>query len=595
MKEKNSENIKYIRASVKDVKHLIPRFVLIAVLCCIIIAAGIIGPIVLGDAIEALYDFETGKIDSASDLLNILIPKLVLLGVIYLVYGFVSFFKNKYRTITISGHYTNVMRIKMADKIKRLPIKYIDNAKVGNVIDNVTDDISTLGNALGMVFETGIMGFVQMITLVVMMFIEDYRLALLVIALLPVSIIITVKISEKSEKHWTDFFKGIGDVCSVIEESFSNIHNTRAYNYEEITEKKQSRLNNVCKIEREKALFYNAILPPMVKFVNAISYILICVVGGLLIVYGGVRIGVIVTILIYSGKFQEPLDLISEGIGSYRQFTAASKRVYDFLNETEEVEPETRFVENATGNIEFQNVYFSYVKERPLIKDLSISVKKGQTVAIVGPTGAGKTTLVNLLMRFYDLDSGRILIDGVDIATVPRDDVRKKFAMVLQETWLFKGTVYENVSYGNPHATKEEIEKACDESYCDHFIRQLPNGYDTIISDESTAVSSGQKQLLTIARAVLSNRDLLILDEATSNVDTRTEILIQKAMDKLMKGKTCFVIAHRLSTIVDADLILVINEGRIVETGKHEELMEKKGFYYEMHQSQYGIREDLNS
>ena len=300
-------------------------------------------------------------------------------------------------------------------------------------------------------------------------------------------------------------------------------------------------------------------------------------------------IGTVVTVIFFARQLSAPLERIAFGLSSVQHVKSAAKRVFALLDLPEEPDPEGTPEGPARGRVELRHVDFSYDPEKPLIRDLNLAVEPGRKVAIVGPTGAGKTTIVNLLMRFYDLQSGRILIDGRDVSELSRAESRRLFAMVLQDTWLFKGTVAENVAYGSPGASREDIERACDCAYCDHFIRRLPQGYDTVISEDSTAVSSGQKQLLTIARAMLADRALLILDEATSNVDTRTELLIQKAMDRLMGDRTCFVIAHRLSTIVDADLILVIRDGQIVEQGTHRDLLARKGFYYEMFQSQYAI------
>ena len=311
--------------------------------------------------------------------------------------------------------------------------------------------------------------------------------------------------------------------------------------------------------------------------------------GGWLILRRGVPIGTVVTVILFARQLSSPLEQIAFGLGYVQHVKSAAKRVFTLLDLPEEEDPTGRVDKPTQGRVQIRHVDFSYDPEKPLIRDLNIDVKPGQKVAIVGPTGAGKTTIVNLLMRFYDYSSGQILIDGRDVSELSRAENRKLFAMVLQDTWLFKGTVAENVAYGCPEATREEIINACDCAYCDHFIRRLPQGYDTVISEDSTAVSSGQKQLLTIARALLANRPLLILDEATSNVDTRTELLIQKAMDRLMGGRTCFVIAHRLSTIVDADVILVLRDGKIVEQGTHRSLIDKKGFYYDLFQSQYAI------
>ena len=391
------------------------------------------------------------------------------------------------------------------------------------------------------------------------------------------------------EKHWDDHFELGGKLTSLAEEAYTNYPTTKAFNREEYLQKKYDELSKRHQRSGIFGKFLSSIVQPVIAFVDALAYIAVAVLGGWLIINKGVPIGTVVTIILFARQFSEPLENIAFGLGYFQHVKSASKRVFTLLDLPEEPDP-TGTVEAPTrGQVELRHVDFSYDPEKPLIKDLNMYVKPGQKVAIVGPTGAGKTTIVNLLMRFYDINKGQILIDGRDVSELSRAEDRDLFAMVLQDTWLFKGTVAENVAYGSPGATREEIERACDCAYCDHFIRRLPQGYDTVISEDSTAISSGQKQLLTIARALLADRPLLILDEATSNVDTRTELLIQKAMDRLMGGRTCFVIAHRLSTIVDADLILVLRDGQIVEKGTHRSLLAQKGFYYELFQSQYAI------
>lgn len=380
-----------------------------------------------------------------------------------------------------------------------------------------------------------------------------------------------------------------GELTEIVEESFTNFATAKAYNLEEYTAQKHAVVNEQLRKAVSKANFTGSIVQPLIKFANAMAYICINLIGGWLIVRRGVSVGTVVTIVLFARQFASPLEQIASGFANLSHVKASAKRVFQLLDMEEEEQPEGTLPEPCRGEVVFDKAAFSYTKNEPLIENLNLSVHPGQRVAIVGPTGAGKTTIVNLLMRFYDVDSGKILLDGQDIQSLSRDEMRRNFGMVLQDTWLFRGTIAENVSYGKPEATREEIELACREAYCDHFIRTMPGGYDTLISEDTTNLSGGQKQLLTIARALLASRPLLILDEATSNVDTRTEILVQKAMDKLMKGRTCFVIAHRLSTIVDADRILVLDHGHIVEQGTHGQLLAKKGFYYDLYTSQYAV------
>ena len=391
------------------------------------------------------------------------------------------------------------------------------------------------------------------------------------------------------EDHWDDHFELGGKLTSFAEEAYTNYPTTKAFNREEELQQRYDELSKRHQRSGIFGYFLSSIVQPVIAFVNALAYIAVTVVGGWLILRHGLAIGTVVTVILFARQFSDPLENIAFGLGYIQHVKSAAKRVFTILDLPDEADADGKVEAPTRGRVELRHVDFSYDPEKPLIRDLNMDVKPGQKVAIVGPTGAGKTTIVNLLMRFYDIQKGQILIDGRDSSELSRAENRLLFAMVLQDTWLFKGTVAENVAYGSPEATREEIERACDHAYCDHFIRRMPQGYDTVISEDSTAVSSGQKQLLTIARALLADRPLLILDEATSNVDTRTEQLIQKAMDRLMGSRTCFVIAHRLSTIMNADLILVIRDGQIVEQGTHQSLLDQRGFYYEMFQSQYAI------
>lgn len=573
---------------VKEARAIWKWLILACVLCVAIIVCSILSPKLLGDMIDLLYEYQEGSFTGG--LLATLLPSLGILLALYFGYSLFSYLKMLLLNKVVSRHFTCGLRIRISDKIKRLPVSYVDQTPVGDILSRMTDDVSTVGNYIHQIVDILMTGVLNILAISIMMLLEDWRLALLVLALTPLSIWLSTYLSAKSETHFHAMFTEGGNLNAHVEEAFTNFATTKAYNLEAYTEEKHTAINERRKKAEIKAEFTRAFVRPVITFSNALAYIAICLIGGWLLVRGSVSsVGVIVTVLLYAKQFSSPLEQIANGLGELQHVKAAAKRVFKLLDMPEEENADGKLPHAADGNIRFEHVDFSYDKDSPLIEDLNIDVKHGQNVAIVGPTGAGKTTIVNLLMRFYDIDKGRILIDGVDCATLSREEMREQFAMVLQDTWLFRGTIAENVAYGKPDATREEIVAACDRAYCDHFIRTLPEGYDTLVGDDMTNLSGGQKQLLTIARAMLADRRLLILDEATSNVDTRTEILLQKAMDNLMRERTCFVIAHRLSTIVDSDLILVLDHGKIVEQGTHKELLAKQGFYYQIYTSQYAI------
>lgn len=579
------KNDRTIRRLVVEARPIWKWLLLACFLCIVLIVCAVAGPKLLGDLIDRL-----GTYDGQPDFLRSLLPRLGALLGVYAAYSLLSYLKMLLLNNMVSRYFTCTLRIRISDKLKRLPVSYVDQTPVGDILSRMTDDVSTMGNYLHQIVDTLMTGFLMILAIAVMMLLEDWRLGLLVIALTPASIWLSALISKKSEQHFYQMFTEGGNLNSVVEESFTNFATTKAYNLESYVGQKHEVVNIRRRDSEGKATYTSSIVRPIIAFSNALAYIAICLLGGWLIVNTStVTVGAVVTILLYAKQFSGPLEQIAGGFGDLQHAKAAAKRVFKLLDLPEEPEAVGKLGHAAEGNIRFEHVDFSYDPSSPLIQDLNIDVKRGQNVAIVGPTGAGKTTIVNLLMRFYDVDRGRILIDGVDCATLSREEMRNQFAMVLQDTWLFRGTIAENVAYGKPDATREEIIAACDRAYCDHFIRTLPEGYDTVVGDDMTNLSGGQKQLLTIARAMLADRRLLILDEATSNVDTRTEVLLQKAMDNLMRERTCFVIAHRLSTIVDSDLILVIDHGRIVEQGTHRSLLEKKGFYYQIYTSQYAI------
>ena len=582
------EDKQVILRIVREARPIYGWLVLASLISCVIITCAVMSPKILGSCVQLLYDFWAGTFQGSS-LTRALLPGCCVLAAVYLLQSGMNYLKMFLLNNVVSRYFTCALRIRMSDKISRLPVRYIDNTPAGQILERMNDDVSHLGGSIHDIVDTLTVGFLQIITLSVVMLLEDWRLALIVLIFMPLSIWLSARISSLSEKHFDQMFEESGKLYSVVEESYANYQTSKAYNFEEDTIRAHQEVNKRQQKAETTANFLGAMVRPCITFTNALAYIIINVVGGVLIVNYGVSVGVVVTIVLFAKQFSAPLEQIAQGLSSMQRTKAAAKRVFEVLDEPEEQPLTGHLPQTVRGDVRFEHVDFSYDKERPLIRDLNIDVKQGQKVAIVGPTGAGKTTIVDLLMRFYDIDSGKIFIDGQDVSDVSRDELRALFGMVLQDTWLFSGSIADNVAYGRPGASREEIIKACDEAYCHHFIRTLPQGYDTQVSEDTVSISGGQKQLLTIARALLADRRLLILDEATSNVDTRTEILIQKAMDKLMRGKTCFVIAHRLSTIVDADLILVLRDGQIVETGKHRELLDKKGFYYQLYTSQYAI------
>ena len=570
----------------KEIWPLRGWIALLAVFCLLLIGSAVAVPELLGAQIDKLYDWATTR---TPGLARSLLPGLGALLGLYALRSGLTYGKWYLLHEVISRFFCAGFRIRLSDKLRRLPVSYMDRTPAGDVIDRMMDDVSDMSDSIYSIVEVLLSGFLQMIVIAVILFLTDWRMAIPVILLAPLSVLLSSKMAGLGEKHWDDHYELGGKLTSLAEEAYTNYPTTKAFNREEEVQRKYDELSRRHQRSGVLGYFFSFIVQPVITFVDSLAYITVAVLGGWLIIRRGVSVGSVVTIILFARQFSEPLERIAFGLGYIQHMKGAAKRVFTLLDLPEEADPDGRMESPVRGRVELKHVDFSYDPAKPLIRDLNMAVEPGRKVAIVGPTGAGKTTIVNLLMRFYDIDAGQILIDGQDVSVLSREGNRDLFAMVLQDTWLFKGTVAENVAYGSPGATREEIERACDYAYCDHFIRRLPQGYDTVISEDSTAVSSGQKQLLTIARALLANRPLLILDEATSNVDTRTELLIQKAMDRLMGGRTCFVIAHRLSTIVDADLILVLRDGQIVEKGTHRSLLEQKGFYYELFQSQYAI------
>ena len=584
-----SETWRVVLRIIRSAKPIRWWLALACLLAVVVILCALAGPTLLGDLIQVLYDCWAGA-EVPGGLAASLVPGILALLGIYAVQSLFTYLKMLLMNNVVSRHFTCDLRIAIADKFQRLPVSFVDDTPVGEILQRMTDDVSRMGNTVHEIVDTMMTGFLQIAAISVVMLLEDWRLALLVIVLMPLSIRLSALVASRSNGYFREMHRQSGRLYTVVEEHYTNYATTKAYNMEEMGWERHEEINRLQEKAEARANFLGGAVQPVIAFSNSLAYILINLLGGWLVVSQGVEVGTVMTIVLFARQIAAPLEQIANGMSNIQHATAAAGRVYALLDREEEALIAGSLpAEDIRGRVEFRDVSFSYNKAEPLIRHLNVQVEPGQKVAIVGPTGAGKTTIVNLLMRFYDVDEGSILIDGQDLAAMSRDDSRRLFAMVLQDTWLFKGTIAENVAYGRPDATREEIVRACDEAYCDHFIRTLPKGYDTVIGEDNITISGGQKQLLTIARALLADRKLLILDEATSNVDTRTEVLIQKAMDKLMRGRTSFVIAHRLSTIVDADVILVLRDGQIVEQGRHKELLDRRGFYYQLYTSQYAV------
>ena len=481
------------------------------------------------------------------------------------------------------------MRRQLSEKINRLPLSYFDKQTYGEVLSRVTNDVDTISQTLNQSLSQIVSSTVMVLGILVMMFSISWQMSLVALLVLPLAGGAVTLIAKSSQKQFLRQQTQLGELNGHIEEMYGGHQVMRVFNGQKKSLAKFSQVNDQLQESAWKAQFLSGLIYPIMNFIGNIGYVVMAILGGWLAINGRLKIGDIQAFIQYIDQFNQPLVQVANIANVLQSTAAAAERVFEFLDEPEEQAESKDLVKLAhvKGEVEFDNVVFGYKPDQTIIKGLSAHIKPGQRVAIVGPTGAGKTTLVNLLMRFYEINSGAIKIDGVDIADMKRSEVRQMFGMVLQDTWLFNGTIRQNLLYGNPTASEEEMVATAKEAHVDHFVRSLPGGYDMVLGEEATNISQGEKQLLTIARAMLARTPMLILDEATSSVDTRTEVLIQKAMDKLMQGKTSFVIAHRLSTIRDADLILVVRDGNIIEQGKHDELLQQNGFYAELYNSQF--------
>ena len=515
----------------------------------------------------------------------------LILGIIYLLNALFGYIEGRLMAYVGIG-YSKKLRKGISKKINKLPLRYFDTHEIGDVLSRVTNDVDTIGINMSDNITSLITNVTLFLGSIVMMFVTNWIMALTAIASSILGFIFSFILLKKSQKYFIRRQKELGNLNGHIEEIYSGHNVVKAYNGEELAMKEFDRINENLYTSNRKSQFLSGIMQPIMHFVGNFGYVAVCVVGALLVMNDKTSFGTIVAFMIYIRLFTNPLTRIAQAMTTMQSIAAASERVFELMDENE-MRDESDLTEiidraDAKGNIEFKNVMFGYDDSRTIIKNFSAKIKSGEKIAIVGPTGAGKTTMVNLLMKFYDINSGDIIIDGKSIKELKRENIHDLFVMVLQDTWLFEGTIRDNLIFNKKHVTDEEIWKICKTVGVDHFIKTLPGGLDSEVNDNAS-ISSGQKQLLTITRGMIEDAPFLILDEATSNVDTRTEELVSRAMDKLMEGKTSFVIAHRLSTIKNADLILVMNEGNIVEQGNHEELMKKNGFYAKLYNSQFEL------
>ena len=573
------------------------RFQLIFICIFAVISTifSIVGPKILGNATTLLAEGLAGKYTSQGSIDFAGIFRILRnLTIIYLLSALFNYLSG-WMMAGVTQKITYSLREEISKKINRLPLNYFDRQTHGEVLSRVTNDVDTVSQSLNQAVQQVLTSLITIIGILYMMLRISWQMTLMAIIVIPISGILAAVIVKKSQKYFLAQQSTLGRVNGHIEEMYGGHLVMKAFNGEERSISTFNRLNNDLYESAWKSQFISGIMMPVTSFIGNVGYVGVCILGGYLAIHGNLAIGDIQAFIQYVRNFNQPITQTAQIMNVMQSTAAAAERVFEFLEEPE-AKPDTDHPvsirdadDNLTirGDVAFENVCFGYEPDKIVIHDFSAFIKAGQQIAIVGPTGAGKTTIVKLLMRFYDLNSGTIYIDGIDTRNLTRKDLRDCFGMVLQDAWLHTGTIMENIRYGKLDATDEEVVKAADAAYVDHFIRTLENGYQTEINEETTNISQGQKQLLTIARAFLADPKILILDEATSSVDTRTEILIQKGMENLMKGRTSFVIAHRLSTIRNADLILVMDHGDVVEAGKHEELLTKNGFYAKLYNAQF--------
>lgn len=549
----------------------------------------IVGPKILGNATTEIFNGLISKLSGGEGIdFGKIGQILITLLILYIISSIFSFIQG-FTMTNVAQKITYKIRNDIVEKINKLPMEYFDKKTHGEVLSIVTNDIDTLGMNLNQTITEIIRTVCMLIGIIVMMLSISWQMTLISTVILPIAGFIVKIIVGKSQKYFQKQQDYLAHVNGQVEEIYSGLNIVKVFNAEKKATKNFEEANNELYHSGWKSQFLSGLMFPVLNFISNVGYVGVAVAGGYLAVQGTITVGNIQSFIQYNKQFTNQIGQIAQISGMLQSMAAAAERVFEFLEQTEENETAIGNIDtsNLKGNVEFKNVHFGYTKDRIIINDFSAQIKEGQKIAIVGPTGAGKTTIVKLLMRFYDVNSGEIKVDNHNIKEFNRGELRKMFGMVLQDTWLFGGTVKDNIKYGKEDATDDEVIRASKAAHVHHFIKTLPNGYNSLLNEESSNVSAGQKQLLTIARVILADPKILILDEATSSIDTRTEIEIQKAMDNLMEGRTSFIIAHRLSTIKNADLILVMNHGDIVEQGTHEKLLEKGGFYAELYNSQF--------
>ncbi|MDU6744028.1 ABC transporter ATP-binding protein [Peptoniphilus harei] len=543
----------------------------------------IISPKLMGNITTRI--FENLKMNTRIDF-DYVIKICITLGIVYLLQGVFEFFRGRI-LVDVTQDLIAKFRREISEKVKYIPTSYYDKNKTGDLLSRMTNDVETLGKNLQQTISSILSSIVLIVGILTVMIKISPTLTLVFLFTLPMTYFSTKFISKKSQGYFRRKSQGLGSMVGFVEENFSGSELIKAFNYEGRAEREFLDINENLYEVSYRASFMTGIMLPIMTFISNLGYVMLSIVGGLLVLSGKLFVGDIQAVIQYVRRLANPIEQLAEMASIFQASIAAAERIFEFLDQEPEEEIVTDEIKRPVEDIEFDEVYFSYDKKTPVINNLNLHVEKNKTVAIVGSTGAGKTTIVNLLMRFYDIDRGRININGVNIKDVSRKNLRSLFGMVLQDSWLFRGTIYDNILYGRQDATREEVIDAAKKAYCHSFIEKLPKGYDTVLNEEASNISQGQRQLLTIARALLSDPEILILDEATSSVDTRTEALIQKAMKNLLKERTNFVIAHRLSTIVNSDVILVLDKGDIVEKGNHKELLARDGIYAELYNSQF--------